>query len=288
MYLQFHQLNSLPFENTPDPRFFFLGEDHREALANLVYAIRSQKGMVLITGDVGMGKTTTSYFLETRIGDAAKLVVIRSVPSTPKQLLWNVAAELGLGPDPSLTRGQLVSIIRQELERQHELKRTVLLMLDEAQALPMAVLDEVRLLSNMETTTHKLCQILLIGQSELRNILQLPRFEPLRQRVVLAHHINPFSLDSTKRYIEHRIRRASIAQPSAVSFTPEALERIYDVTGGIIRQINVVCDKALLVASVKRRHVVGMEEVNEAVQPMVGPVNTSGTVWADRQLRRAA
>ena len=288
MYLQFHKLNTLPFENTPDPRFFFLSEDHREALANLVYAVRSQKGMVLITGDVGMGKTTTSYFLETRIGDAAKLVVIRSVPSTPKQLLWQVADELSLSPSAALTRGELQRMIRNELTRQYEMKRTVLLILDESQALPIPVLDEVRLLSNMETTTHKLCQILLIGQSELRDILQLPKLEPLRQRVVLAHHINPLSLENTQRYVNHRLKRASDVQPPAASFTPQALVRIHELTGGIIRQINVVCDKALLIGSVRKTNVIGVEEVNEAVQPMVGPVNTSGTVWANHELRRAA
>ena len=287
MYLRFHQLNILPFENTPDPRFFFLSEDHREALANLVYAARSQKGMVLITGEVGMGKTTTSYFLESRISDVAKIVSIRSVPSTPKQLLWQVADELNLSPKPTLTRGELVRLIRNELMRQREQKRTVLLMIDEAQALPLAVLDEVRLLSNMETTTHKLCQILLIGQSELREILQLPKLEPLRQRIVLAHHINPLSKENVRRYVEHRIKRASDVQPPVVTFSPDAVTRIHELSGGIIRQINVVCDKALLIASVRQSHIIGVDEINEAVLPMVGP-DTTGTVWSKDTMLKAA
>ncbi len=288
MYCNFHGLKTLPFENTPDPRFFFLSEDHREALANLVYAARSQKGLVLITGDIGMGKTTTSYFLEARLGEAAKIAVVRHVPATPKQLLWNISDELGLAPSNTATRAQLVHAIHGELMRQHELNRTVLLMFDEAQALPVAVLDEIRLLSNMETQTSKLCQILLIGQSELRQVLQNPRLEALRQRIVLAHHIGPLSLQNTHKYIGHRLRRAADGQPPAAYFTDAAIDRIHAISHGVIRQINVIADQSLLVASVRKTHAVDVEEVNEAVQPMAGLIDVCGKIEPEAPMREAA
>lgn len=267
MYLQFHQLTAMPFENTPDPRFFFLSEDHREALANLVYAARSQKGLVLITGDIGMGKTTTSYFLESGLGKTTTLSVIRHAPSTPKQLLWTIADDLGLATRRTATRAELAKAIRCELYRQHEAGQTVLLMIDEAQALPVSVLDEVRLLTNIETATRKLCQVLLIGQSELIDVLAHRRLTALRQRIVLAHHIRPFDRNTTARYIKHRIRVASEATPRPC-FTDPALDRLHEISGGVIRRINVIADKALLVASVRQTHRIDVDEVNEAAQPV--------------------
>lgn len=278
MYLGFHQLKLSPFENTPDPRFFFLSEDHREALANLVYAVRSQKGMVLITGEVGMGKTTTTYLLESRIGDAAKLVVVRRVPATPRQLLWQVAGQLGFRPRGSENRAQLFDMIEEGLQFERDRNRIVMIIVDEAQALPLPVLDEIRLLSNMETETYKLCQVLLIGQSELREMLRTPRLEPLRQRIILAHHIRPLQRPDTGRYIEHRLSRASAVHPTRVRFDGAALDELHAMTGGIIRQINVLADKCLLVASVKQRCEIDRELVRDASEHMVFGPETLGRV----------
>jgi len=272
LYLGPHQLELSPFENTPDPRFFFLSEDHREALANLVYAVRSQKGMVLLTGEVGMGKTTTTYLLESRVGDAAKLVIVRRVPSTPRQLLWQVAGQLGYQPKGSENRAQLFDMVDEGLRRERERNRITMVIVDEAQALPLPVLDEIRLLSNMETETYKLCQILLIGQNELREMLQTPRLEPLRQRIILAHHIRPLQREDTGRYVAHRLKRASAVQPPRVRFTDGALDAVHEMSGGIIRQINVLADKCLLVAGVKQTSEISQEIVRDASEHMVfGP-----------------
>lgn len=278
MYLQFHKLKMLPFENTPDPRFFYPSEDHREALANLAYAARSQKGMVLITGDVGMGKTTTSFFLEEKIGGSAKLIAIRTVPSTPKELLWYVADGLGLNPKASLTRGEMFRMIRIALLQLTQRGQTALVMIDEAQALPLPVLNEVRLLSNLETTTRKLCQILLIGQTEIREMLQSPQLEALRQRIVLSHHIHPLSLEDTQRYLVVRLTRASADPTPAVSFTEDAMRRLHRLTGGVIRRINVLADKALLVASVRGSNKVDVDHITEASRSVVGTPAVAGTV----------
>jgi len=244
--------------------------------------------MVLITGEVGMGKTTTTYLLESRIGDAAKLVLIRRAPSTPRQLLWQVAGQLGFRPRGSENRAQLFDMIEEGLQFERDRNRIVMIIVDEAQALPMAVLDEVRLLSNMETETYKLCQVLLIGQSELREMLQTPRLEPLRQRIILAHHIRPLERGDTGRYIEHRLSRASAVHPPRVRFEGEALDELHAMSGGIIRQINVLADKCLLVASVKQRSQIDRAIVRDAGEHMVFGPPPIGQVGGDDVESKAA
>ena len=269
MYLDFHQLNLSPFENTPDPRFFFGGEDHREALANIVYALRTGKGLVMITGEIGSGKTTLCHTLLQRAGDAGQIIVIRQAPASPKQLIRHIAKSLGLRPKPLADRTEMFDAVEAELRRRHEMNKTVMLVIDEAQALKPPVFDEIRLLSNIETTTAKLVQIVLLGQNELREMIREPRLEALRQRLVLAHHLKPLSHFDTTRYLNHRLKIASKDSSPVITFDTAAIARIQEITGGIPRLINVTADNCLLVAYVRHQNRITTEIVDAVKQNLV-------------------
>lgn len=249
MYESYFHFDQLPFENTPDPTFFYGSEQHREALAALVYGIRQFKGFMLVTGDVGTGKTLLAQSLKHEMDnseDITKTVIIQI--SNPwishSELFQELAYRLGI-KDQESSNIEAQKVIQEELLKVYESKGRVILILDEAQQIPEKTLEGVRLLSNMEVPHAKLIQIILLGQTEFNDILTRHSMRQLRQRVTLSRRLEPLGLDDTIGYIDHRIH---VAGAETTPFTRSAIHAIYEASGGSPRLINQICDNALITA----------------------------------------
>jgi len=245
MYTSFFGLIEKPFAITPDPRYLYLSERHAEALAHLLYGINEAGGFIQLTGEVGTGKTTVVRTLLSRIPQHADVAVILNPRVTAMEFLLTICAELGLGLDEAdrSSAKEMVDALNRRLLAAHSEGRRVILIVDEAQNLSAEVLEQVRLLTNLETATHKLLQIILIGQPELRELLDRNDLRQLAQRITGRYHLNPLSRDETQEYVRHRLR---VAGASGEIFTPAALREVYRLSSGIPRVINVCCDRALL------------------------------------------
>jgi general secretion pathway protein A len=253
MYLGFFGLNEKPFAITPDPRYLYLSARHADALAHLVYGINDAGGFIQLTGEVGTGKTTTIRSLLARAPKNAEIALIINPRMSPVEFLQTICEELGIGlPDSALgNTKELVDILNRYLLRAHASGRRVVLIVDEAQNLLPEVLEQVRLLTNLETESQKLLQIILIGQPELRELLGRNELRQLAQRVTARYHLDPLSAEETSGYVRHRMR---VAGSTAEVFTTAALREVYRVSSGIPRVINVVCDRALLAAYTQDQH----------------------------------
>ncbi|HEY1491266.1 MAG TPA: AAA family ATPase [Steroidobacteraceae bacterium] len=253
MYLTFFGLNEKPFAITPDPRYLYLSERHAEALAHLLYGINEAGGFVQLTGEVGTGKTTIVRSLLAQTPKNAEIALILNPKMTPAEFLLTICEELGIGvPDSTLgSLKDLVDILSHYLLRAHAAGRRVVLVVDEAQNLSPEVLEQVRLLTNLETNTQKLLQIILIGQPELRELLGRNELRQLAQRVTGRYHLNPLSREETSAYVRHRLR---VAGSTADIFAPAALGEAYRLSEGVPRVINVISDRALLGAYTLDRH----------------------------------
>jgi len=267
MYLSFYRLKQFPFAIACEEKFFYESSIHSEALANMMYTVQQRKGMVLVTGEVGAGKTFVGNMLGTRLGPGCLTVMIKNPPQSGKQLLRSLAGQVGMNIRSSADKQDLVEEVEQHLIRLYNRGRLVALILDEAQDLSPASLEEIRLLWNWEMNGQRLVQIELIGQPELREKLLEPKWEPLRQRIVLSYHLGSLSAEDTAAYIGHRLRIAA-DDGCVVQFTPEAVERVYAASDGIPRLINVLCDNALLVGYAKSVQTLDATIVNEVLQDM--------------------
>jgi general secretion pathway protein A len=253
MYLSFFGLNEKPFAITPDPRYLFLSERHAEALAHLLYGITEAGGFVQLTGEVGTGKTTIVRSLLAQTPKNAEIALILNPKMTAPEFLLTICEELGIGvPDSALgSLKDLVDILSHYLLRAHARGRRVVLVVDEAQNLSPEVLEQVRLLTNLETNTQKLLQIILIGQPELRELLGRNELRQLAQRVTGRYHLSPLSREETIAYVRHRLR---VAGSTTDIFSPQALSEVFHLSQGVPRVINVICDRALLGAYSQDRH----------------------------------
>jgi len=279
MYQAFYNLDRTPFENTPDPRFFYASEQHREALAAIEYTIRMRKGFVLITGNIGSGKTTISKAMCERCRDLATIVQVMHGHRSGHQLLKQIARSLGLPVDLDDEHATLLEQLRLTLIDQLQQNQPVVLCVDEAQTLSDEALEELRLLSNFDTTTNKLVQIILIGQPELRARIRTPQHSALRQRIVMAKQLRPMNLEETHGYIIHRLSAASADENRTdVQFTPGATREVFRVTGGIPRLINVTCDNCLLLGFVRQTKQITPQMVHRVVQDMVPNFDDNATV----------
>jgi general secretion pathway protein A len=247
MYLSFYRLKEFPFAISCDERYFFESSVHTEALANMMYAVQQRKGMVLVTGEVGAGKTFVGNVLASRLGTGCLTISVQNPPQSGKQLLRAVAVGAGMSIRAGADKMSLLEGLEQHLRRMQARGRLVALIIDEAQDLTPAALEEVRLLWNWEQDGQRLVQIVLIGLPDLRQRLMEPRWEPIRQRVVLSYHLGHLAAKDTAAYVTHRIRVASEDGACESRFTPEALTVVHESTGGIPRLINVLCDNALLI-----------------------------------------
>jgi len=245
MYLEFYGFRENPFNLTPDPRFVFLSKTHREAFAHLLYGIQNRAGFIALTGEVGSGKTTVlRTFLSNLDADHYRTALIFNPLQSPGDLLQSINRELGIPPPTSLGESPL-DALNQFLLRENASGRTVVLVVDESQDLEPAALEQVRLVSNLETDRAKLIQIVLAGQPELAQMLRRKEIRQLSQRIIVAYHLQPMDFQDTVHYIMHRLKVAGAR--GGTFFSKWALKRIYRYSGGLPRLINAACDRALLV-----------------------------------------
>lgn len=256
MYETFFGFKERPFQLVPNPAYLFLSRSHEEALAHLTYAVRQGDGFVEITGEVGTGKTTLCRVFLENLDDTVEAAYIFNPMLTPRELLHAVLDELGIEGAPNADAKTLVDRLNVHLMKRRREGRRVLLLIDEAQNLSRDVLEQLRLLSNLETRTHKLIQIVLVGQPELRDLLGSHELRQLGQRITLSCHLTPFHFAETVDYIRHRIQIAS--RKPGVRFTRGAFRVIHDYAGGVPRLINIACDRAMLTAyGINRRKITG-------------------------------
>lgn len=243
MYEKFYGLTEKPFNTTPDSKFFFPSAKHTEALSSLLYAITERRGFVVITGEIGAGKTTVTRTLLNKLDIATKVALITNTHLTPKELIVQILEELEIEYKPG-GKQKLLSQLNAYLVRQLANDVNVVIIIDEAQNLAPKVLEEVRMLSNLETEKEKLVQIILIGQPQLKEKLNNPKLEQFKQRIALYYHLAPLSRQETDEYIRHRIKLAGAGQNEV--FTSDAIDMLYSYSRGVPRIINLLCDSALL------------------------------------------
>ncbi|MEJ0088230.1 MAG: AAA family ATPase [Limisphaerales bacterium] len=271
MYLDYYRLKHAPFDITPNPRFLFHSTKHREAFNHLLYGIRERKGFVQLTGEVGAGKTTLCRALLDQLDSHYSTALILNPALNADELIQAIATEFGLDVK-GMDRLETVSAISEFLLRQLEFGKETVLIIDEAQNLTEDLLEQVRLLSNIETDDRKLLQIVLMGQPELRERLNSYRLRQLRQRITVRFHLLPLTRVEVVQYIQHRLQ---VSGASGVPvFTMPAVWRVFNYSGGIPRLVNAVCDKALLAGYVKRSDRVNYAMVGRAIRELEGNFNS--------------
>ena len=278
MYTRFFGLTEKPFAITPDPRYLYLSERHAEALAHLLYGIDDAGGFVQLTGEVGTGKTTTVRGLLADLPEHADIALILNPRVTPLEFLAGICDELHVEL-PSAARSSVKDIVdhlNRFLLDAHSRGRRVVVIVDEAQQLSAEVLEQVRLLTNLETATTKLLQIILVGQPELRDLLERNDLRQLAQRITGRYHLDPLSDEESAAYIRHRLR---VAGATGEVFTPKALDTVHRLSGGVPRLLNVIADRALLGAYTQESRVVTPDLVREAAREIRGGRRFNGRRW---------
>lgn len=273
MYTQFFGLREKPFAITPDPRYLYLSQRHADALAHLIYGISHSGGFIQLTGEVGTGKTTLVRTLFEQLPDEADVALILNPELSATEFLTAILEELKVElPDDRSNKGLIDHLNKYLLEAHARGRRTVLIV-DEAQNLAPSILEQVRLLTNLETPKQKLLQIILIGQPELRALLGQPSMRQLAQRVTGRYHLEPLILEDSIKYIEHRLK---VAGASGGIFTPSALREIYRQSNGIPRLINVVADRALLAGYTQDTRSIDRRLVRRAAAEVFGRPRGAG------------
>jgi general secretion pathway protein A len=278
LYLQYFGLNEAPFSITPDPAFVYLSEAHREALTHLMYGVGQggAGGFVQLTGEVGTGKTTLCRCLLEQVPDDCQVALVLNPLMTPRELLATVCEELGIDTAGlGDSNKALVDALNAYLLEQHGAGRRVVIIIDEAQNLSPEALEQVRLLTNLETAKHKLLQMVLLGQPELRRLLQRQDLRQLAQRITARYHLVPLSQEDTRAYVMHRMQ---VAGSPRNPFRKSALRALYRRSGGVPRLINIIADRALAAAYAREAGYVSAQMVSVAaneVQPSEGRVRTS-------------
>jgi len=266
MYESFYGLKENPFNVTPNPEYIFLGENHREALAHLLYGVREKKGFIVITGEVGTGKTTLIHYLLDKLNGNhhTKTAFLFNPKLTVNDFIQYILRDLGVRIQGQ-TKGEYLHNLHRYLLNAYRKDERVVLIVDEAHGLNPALLEEIRLLSNLETSKSKLLQIVLVGQPELDRTLAQAEFRQLRQRINLRYHLPPLSEKESKEYVEKRLRTAG-AKNSL--FTASALKEIYSTSKGIPRLINILCDNALLNGFALGKRTVDVKSVREVANDL--------------------
>jgi len=267
MYTKFYNFKIKPFEITPDPKFLFLSESHKEALAHLTYAVRERKGFTLMTGEVGTGKTTLVQTLLSRLNGNTKTAYIFNPILGSTDFIHSICEDLGM-KTLKRSKGQYIHQLQRFLMDCYARNENVVLIIDEAHTLDPKLLEEVRLLTNLETPKSKLLQVILIGQPELNGMIDSPELRQLKQRVSLRYHLRPLNREDTLQYVKKRLRMAGA--PDLDMFTPKAIKEIYRYSKGIPRLINIVCDNALLAGYANDQKVIGHKIIHEVIDHLEG------------------
>jgi general secretion pathway protein A len=278
MYEQFYGLKEKPFEITPDPRFLYMSEQHREAYAHLTYALNESKGFTVITGEVGTGKTTLIQMLLARLDGHTRTAHLFNPKLSTRDFLNYICHDLGLKTEGLTTKGELLTLLHSFLLECYARKERVVLVIDEAQTLTPKLLEEVRLLTNLETPKSKLLQVILMGQPELDKILSDQRFRQLKQRISVRYHLKPLNRDETSEYIEKRLKVAGARDCHL--FDDGAIREIYKRSSGIPRLINVLCDNALVTGYVEEKRPIDKQIVRDVAKDMDGPVRAERPAWS--------
>ena len=268
MYLSYFRLKDRPFSITSDPSFIFFSRRHQEAYNCLLYGINHRLGFIEITGEIGCGKTTLCRAVINALDQRVKTAFVLNSSLTETQMMQTILSDLGLDPAKK-KRYELFSTLNRFLIEQLAHGCNVALFIDEAQNLSVPLLEQVRMLSNLETEKEKLTQIILVGQPELRDKLNAPALKQLRQRIAVRYHLTPLASDEMAAYIRHRLEVAG-AGDSLPEFTPEAIDRVFRYSGGVPRLINVLCDKALLLAFVRETLEVTVEMIEQSILEIEG------------------
>jgi general secretion pathway protein A len=269
VYLEYYGLSEPPFNINPNPRLLYYTAKHREALNHMLYGIRERKGFVQLTGEVGAGKTTLCRAMLEQLGSNYATALILNPVLSPDQLMKAIAMEFGVEVK-GLDRLETVAALNEFLLEQVMIGNDCVLIIDEAQDLTSELLEQIRLLSNLETDDRKLLQIILLGQPELRDRLNEHGLRQLRQRITVRYHLPPLNQGEVGQYINHRL--VSCGANGSPYFTAAALWRVYRYSRGIPRLINAVCDKSLLAGYVKRRDRIDFRMVGRAIKELEGQI----------------
>jgi len=273
LYQQFFNFNTAPFSIAPDPHFIYMSEHHQEGLAHLLYGINQGGGFVALTGEVGTGKTTLCHCLLQQLPDNIEIALVLNPKVSAIELLATVCDELHIdyNKEKQTLKGLVDNLNKHLLATHAKGKRTVLV-IDEAQNLSLNVLEQVRLLTNLETSTTKLLQIILLGQPELKILLEKPALRQLNQRITARYHLTSLSYSDTVQYIKHRLKLSG-GNPNI--FQQRAIKKIYALSKGIPRLINIICDRALLGAYANNTEFVSVKTINKAAKEVFNRENLS-------------
>jgi putative secretion ATPase (PEP-CTERM system associated) len=271
MYERFYELRERPFALSPDPDYLYPSRVHREALDYLRYGLESHAGFIVITGEIGSGKTTLLQTVLRGLDGQTTVARIVNTMLDPREVLETIMIDLGLDP-AGRSKPLLLRDLSQYLVDQRLAGRMVLVVIDEAQNLSLAALEELRMLSNLETEKSKLLQIVLVGQPNLRDKMGAPELEQLRQRITVSYHLEPLDASETANYINHRLKRAAIGAP--LEFARDVTNAIHARSGGVPRVVNVICDAALVFGYAEdRRHI-----DTELIQEVLGELELTGVL----------
>ncbi len=289
MYEHFYGLSERPFAITPNPRFVFLSRRHQDALAHLLYGVGTggSGGFVQLTGEVGTGKTTLCRLVLEKVPENTRVALILNPMLSPPELLRAICSELGIDvSEAGESMQQLLDRLYRYLLERHGAGERVVLIVDEAQNMSREGLEQIRLLTNLETATDKLLQILLLGQPELRELLARPELRQLAQRITARYHLDPLNRDETAAYVRHRL---SVAGAPRCPFSDKALRALYEASGGVPRLINIIADRALLAGFAGEHERIDAGLVRSAAREISGDDRTeSGTGWLRGAIASAA
>ncbi|MCW8934145.1 MAG: AAA family ATPase [Gammaproteobacteria bacterium] len=268
MYLEHYGLLEAPFSIAPDPRYLYMSERHREALAHLLYGMESDGAFILLTGDVGTGKTTVSRCLLEQVPDNTHLALVLNPKLSSIELLQVICDELRIGYEKTdLSVKTLVDYLNRYLLAAHAQGKKTVVLIEEAQNLDLDVLEQLRLLTNLETNERKLMQVILLGQPEFLDVLDRPELSQLAQRITARFHLSPLKLNEVEEYVSHRLAIAGCRRPL---FARGVIKLLYNYSGGVPRLINVICDRALLGCYVQNRHQVDKPTLISAAKEVLG------------------
>lgn len=293
MYEDYYGFVEKPFSLTPDPRYLYRSESHANAFELLQYGIRRREGFIVVTGDIGTGKTTLCRALLNQLDRKTFTALVLNPFISEDDLLRLILQDFGVVSREEMKRGRVAAVSRQALiEALNDfllsllpLRAKALLIIDEAQNLPRPILEFIRMLSNLETDKEKLLQIVMVGQLNLRDVLRSPELRQLDQRVSIRYELRPLAAEETAAYVAHRLTIAGGG--AVVSFTPKALQSVYKYSGGIPRVINLLCDRALLAAYSERATRVTPEMVRKGASGLdLAPPRASMFAWLREQAAR--